>query len=250
MSLLCSANRIGLGRFRLDSTCLRSVQTVRPHAYTTVPAHPSAPRPPPPPPPQAKNQAFRQGSHTGGQSLKVDVPLYDNADQTFYRVAYFCAGGQMLLWLTFADWCWRELRVAEVDSEGKKRYVLAPRWERNGAALFCLGVGGLFAAAVQLWTSRRIRSLTLLKGGQYVGIDTSNILGRNRLVLPTRSLRTWERAVTDSTAKHHVPKPPTTAAANGYIILKPQSHKTGFMIDKGGEFADRKLFDTLFYRAR
>ncbi|KAJ3172407.1 hypothetical protein HDU88_005729 [Geranomyces variabilis] len=122
--------------------------------------------------------------------LKGDIPLYENSNQKLYRLAYFCAGGQFVLWITVADWCWRDLRVGTdvVDEQGRKKYVLAPAWERNSLARFCLLVGLLFLAAVQLWTSRRVRSVMLLRGGQYVGLETSNLLLRNRHVLPTSSL--------------------------------------------------------------
>ncbi|KND05150.1 uncharacterized protein SPPG_00819 [Spizellomyces punctatus DAOM BR117] len=193
-------------------------------------------------------------THWRPRPITNDTLLYENPDQSFYRVAYFCAGGQLLLWLTFADWCWRELQVSKENPDGSKEYVLAPRLERTGAAAFCLSIGGLFAAAVHLWSSRRVRALTVLKGGQYIGIDTSNLLGKNRVVIQTRRLRTWERAYKYGDAapadrwKGQTSTFSKVAGHRAYIILKPETHRTGFMVDRSGEFLEPQLFDFLFYK--
>ncbi|KAI8589932.1 transmembrane protein 223-domain-containing protein [Geranomyces variabilis] len=217
----------------LRNVCIRAIPR-RPNSSSRHPLARHLPSKPTAAPRSATNTPPNKNS------LKGDIPIYENSDQKLYRLAYFCAGGQFVLWITVADWCWRDLRVGtdEVDEQGRKKYVLAPAWERNSLAGFCLSVGLLFLAAVQLWTSRRVRSVTLLRGGQYVGLETSNLLLRNRHVLPTSSLRTTTLAVNAVEA----------AQPGGYIVLKPSSHKTGFMVDRAGEFLDARLFDKLFWK--
>lgn len=103
---------------------------------------------------QVSTKPSHPSPHSQQRSLRSETLLYENTDQSFYRVAYFAAGGQLLLWLTFGDWCYRDLRVSKEMPDGTKEYVLAPTVERTTAAAFCLGVGGLFASAVHLWSSR------------------------------------------------------------------------------------------------
>ncbi|KAI9104629.1 hypothetical protein DFS34DRAFT_645332 [Phlyctochytrium arcticum] len=188
-------------------------------------------------------------------AITQDIVLYRNPDQSQYRVAYFCAGGQMLMWLTFADWCWRELRTSTTDPEtGREEYVLAPRGARTAAAAFCLSIGGLFAGAVHLWSHRRVRALTLIKGGKYVGIDTSNLLGRNRVIIETLKLKTWEKVHRPGESpadRWKNAKMSTFTKVSGhraYVILKPTTIRTGYMVDRSGEFLEPELFDYLFYK--
>ncbi|KAI8921280.1 transmembrane protein 223-domain-containing protein [Powellomyces hirtus] len=179
-------------------------------------------------------------------SMRNNMVLYENGDQQFYRVAYFCAGGQLLMWLTFADWAYRDLQTAtgNVDENGRKEYVLAPLNERRLWGSFCLGIGGLLAAAVHLYTSSRIRAVTLLRGGQYVGIDTANLLGRNQIVLPTQSIKTFHPVVQSSASTAR------PGATSGYLVVKSTSRNTAYMLDRSGEFTDPKLFDRLFYKPK
>ncbi|TPX59343.1 hypothetical protein PhCBS80983_g02524 [Powellomyces hirtus] len=196
-------------------------------------------------------------------SMRNNMVLYENGDQQFFRVAYFCAGGQLLMWLTFADWAYRDLQTAtgNVDENGRsvrikmaimkdqesspaREYVLAPLNERRLWGSFCLGIGGLLAAAVHLYTSSRIRAVTLLRGGQYVGIDTANLLGRNQIVLPTQSIRTFHPVVQSSASTAR------PGATSGYLVVKSTSRNTAYMLDRSGEFTDPKLFDRLFYKPK
>ncbi|KAI8817648.1 uncharacterized protein EV422DRAFT_603774 [Fimicolochytrium jonesii] len=188
---------------------------------------------------QSRSQGDHQeqsGKQQQQQQRSDYEPIYENLDQHLYRVAHFCAAGQALLWLNVSDWCYRDLRVSKEKADGSKEHVPAPDWQRRTLGTFCLAVGVLFAGGVHFWSAKRVRRITPLKDG-FVKIETSNLVGRQAVVVPCKDLRSIQSAA--AVAK----------STTGQITLQSNAHRMPFLVDRGGDFYSAELFDKLFHRA-
>ncbi|RKO89511.1 transmembrane protein 223-domain-containing protein, partial [Blyttiomyces helicus] len=176
--------------------------------------------------------------------ITSDLVLFENPDPWVMRVAYFCAVGQLMLWVSLADWVWRDMKTeVGLTEDGSAKYEAAPSTQRKSMALFCLTIGGLIAGGVHFYATKRIRTVRILKGGKAVVIETSQLVGKKMYTYPTTSLRTFEKVY--SPEGYVLPNAPGSRSS---LILKPESRRNGYTIDRSGEFPDPQLWDALFYK--
>ncbi|NXM85404.1 TM223 protein, partial [Oenanthe oenanthe] len=166
-------------------------------------------------------------------ALSRDVVLFQHDRSRFFRlVGLFCAG-QGLFWAYLAHFAFTSLRPAPATEPGPDD-PLRPRdnkW-RFGFTASCLtdriGIRTIVAAG-WLLPLRSVRRVTLLRGGSEVRIGTHGPLGLGR-----RSLTVPLRDVSGRAHRSEV------AAA---IPIKVKGFPFFFLLDKGGQLSDPRLFD-------
>ncbi|NXD46215.1 TM223 protein, partial [Copsychus sechellarum] len=163
-------------------------------------------------------------------AVSRDVVLFQHDRSRFFRlVGLFCAG-QGLFWAYLAHFAFTALRPTPATGPGPDD-PLRPRdnkW-RFGFTASCLTVGSLIVAAGWLLPLRSVRRVTLLRGGTEVSIGTHGPLGFGR-----RSLTVPLRDVSGRAHRSEV------AAA---IPIKVKGRPFFFLLDKGGQLSDPRLFD-------
>ncbi|KAI9207674.1 transmembrane protein 223-domain-containing protein [Polychytrium aggregatum] len=192
------------------------------------------------------------GHGAASQWLREDVQLYVHKNQLFLKGAYFLGASQLFMWLNIAELAWSHLASSESDSEGIQQYQPASMTYRWAATGFCIGVGVVFMAVPHVYASKRIKQLTLLRGGKEVMIQTSNLLGRNKYIVPATRLKAKERcseARSQTASKSPASGWSRALGSQDYYLMEytGKPYKS-FLLNRGATFSDRKLFDTLFFK--
>ncbi|NXQ42743.1 TM223 protein, partial [Catharus fuscescens] len=163
-------------------------------------------------------------------AVSRDVVLFQHDRSRFFRlVGLFCAG-QGLFWTYLAHFAFTSLRPTPAPGPGPDD-PLRPRdnkW-RFGFTASCLTVGSLVVAAGWLLPLRSVRRVTLLRGGTEVTIGTHGPLGfgHRSLTVPLR----------DVSGRAH------RAEVAAAIPIKVRGRPFFFLLDKGGQLSDPRLFD-------
>ncbi|KAI8999214.1 hypothetical protein BC832DRAFT_565396 [Gaertneriomyces semiglobifer] len=188
------------------------------------------------------------------QPLSSPTLLYTSS-LTLPRIAYFFAGSQMLLWLNLADWSYRDLQqqVPQVDpqthpnadltskttTESKQEYAPAPPLQRTLTTTLCITLSLLIPSLVHFWARSRIHTLTALPS-RHLGIQTSNLLGPNRFLVPFRDVKA-------NVGRNGQIK--GGAAQKIEVCVNVKNGMRRLRVDQdGGEWRDRLLFGYLFGR--
>uniref|UniRef100_A0A8C3UDD5 Transmembrane protein 223 n=1 Tax=Catharus ustulatus TaxID=91951 RepID=A0A8C3UDD5_CATUS len=159
-------------------------------------------------------------------AVSRDVVLFQHDRSRFFRlVGLFCAG-QGLFWTYLAHFAFTSLRPTPAPGPGPddpgSRGCPGPPDRR-------VPPGSLVVAAGWLLPLRSVRRVTLLRGGTEVTIGTHGPLGfgHRSLTVPLR----------DVSGRAH------RAEVAAAIPIKVRGHPFFFLLDKGGQLSDPRLFD-------
>jgi hypothetical protein len=130
---------------------------------------------------------------------EADYILYEKRNPKFTQYAtYIAAGSQLLCWFLFAELVYRYMEEAvERDENGevksKKSAPLAVRLV-GSSLLMCVGI--LLALGAHSYAKNTVKTLTLLQGGKDVAIETCNLVGRPKRVVPASNVALRDRVFT------------------------------------------------------
>ncbi|NWS84001.1 TM223 protein, partial [Toxostoma redivivum] len=161
-------------------------------------------------------------------AVSRDVVLFQHDRSRFFRLlGLFCAG-QGLFWAYLAHFAFTALRPAPGPGPDDPLRPRDNKW-RFGFTASCLTVGSLVVAAGWLLPLRSVRRVTLLRGGTEVTIGTHGPLGpgHRTLTVPLR----------------HVSGRAHRAEVAAAIPIKVKGRPFFFLLDKGGQLSDPRLFD-------
>ncbi|NWW04415.1 TM223 protein, partial [Oreocharis arfaki] len=166
-------------------------------------------------------------------AVSRDVVLFQHDRSRFFRLVGLFCSGQGLFWAYLAHYAFTALRPAPAPEPGLgPDDPLRPRdnkW-RFAFTASCLTVGSLIVAAGCLLPLRSVRRVTLLRGGTAVTISTHGPLGLGRGETLTVPLR-------------HVSGRAHRAEVAAAIPIKVKGRPFFFLLDKGGQLSDPRLFD-------
>ncbi|KAI8924482.1 hypothetical protein BC831DRAFT_402423 [Entophlyctis helioformis] len=187
--------------------------------------------------------------------FKNDIELYRNPSLLHPRLAYFAAGVQIFMWMSLAELAWTYMSDEEPDSTASPGMPAAkteqPRQtasaaKRLGVAGLCVVASLLFPAFVHYYAGRRVRAITIIRGGQEVAIENSLMgIGRRVRVFQRKSLSTHVRVDGYVNGKQAIRQ----GGISDQVYLKPVMWRSGYIVDRSGKFSDPKLFDYLFHKA-
>ncbi|KAJ2595441.1 hypothetical protein H4R99_005351 [Coemansia sp. RSA 1722] len=172
-----------------------------------------------------------------------DVLMYDRqAKPTLYRWGPWVAGGQMLMWLNFADFYWR---YSMDKSEETGELVLSPAWKRACISAVAIIAGVSIGGGLLHYISRSVASMRILNSGSTVRLETYRITGRGTKVrdFPTANMFSRDTLYTgeglQGVTRQGSPQYSINASGNSYA----------FIMNRAGWFKSPKSFDTLFHRS-
>ncbi|KAJ1757293.1 hypothetical protein LPJ77_003351 [Coemansia sp. RSA 2523] len=173
---------------------------------------------------------------------KPEVLVYDRKlKDTHYKWAPWVAGGQLLVFLNFADFYWRYSMDQDEDGE----LVLAPTWKRasiSGIALVAgVGIGG----GILHFLTRSVARMKVVDRGSTVVLETYKMTGRGTKMhrYPMASMFSRDKLCTGLGEKG------VTKTGSPQYSLRAKGDPYAYILNREGEFIDPQLFDTLFQRA-
>ncbi|XP_074670046.1 transmembrane protein 223 [Strix aluco] len=164
-------------------------------------------------------------------AVPQDVVLFRHERGPFFRLAGLFCVGQGVFWTYLAHFAFTTLHPAPATGSGPDD-PLRPRdhkW-RLGFTASCLTLGSLIMAAGCLFPLRAVRRVTLLRGGTQVTISTHGPLGLGQGPTFTVPLR-------------HVSCRAHRSEVPAAIPLKVKGRLFFFLLDKGGQLTNPRLFD-------
>ncbi|KAH6582104.1 hypothetical protein BASA60_002118 [Batrachochytrium salamandrivorans] len=174
-------------------------------------------------------------------SFSTDILIYRNHDNRLLRLAYLAAGIQVFMWLNIAELAWTYMQEVTTDDAGIETTTQAATLTRVAISGLC-GISSLiFPGLVHYFATRRVRSMTILKGGKNVVIENAARFGTKIQVFKRVDLVSSGRIA----ASLNEPVLNASGLAN-QIYLKAKHMRTGFILEKSGEFPDPHLYDYLF----
>ncbi|NXV38263.1 TM223 protein, partial [Rissa tridactyla] len=173
------------------------------------------------------------GARAAAAALEVAVPrdvvLFRHERGRFFRLAGFFCAGQGLFWTYLAHFAFTALRPTAGPGPDDPLRPRDNKW-RLGFTASCLTLGSLIVAAGILFPLRAVRRVTLLRGGAEVAISTHGPLGLGRgptLTVPLRHV----------SCRAHRSEVPAA------LPLKVKGRPFFFLMDKGGQLCNPRLFD-------
>ncbi|KAJ2302208.1 hypothetical protein IWW52_007050, partial [Coemansia sp. RSA 2704] len=197
---------------------------------------------------RGKHSAVRMG---GGQIRKAMAPFKDKAEVTVYdrqlkdthfSWAPWVVGGQLLIFLNFADFYWR---FSMEQDEETGELTPAPAWKRGGIAGISLVAGVSIGGGILHYVSRSVARMKIVDKGSAVVLETYRISGRSTLTrrYPIASMFSRDKLFTglgdQGVTKEGSPQYSIYAKGSPYA----------FIMNRQGSFKDPESFDTLFHRA-
>ncbi|KAJ1648251.1 hypothetical protein LPJ64_000407 [Coemansia asiatica] len=197
--------------------------------------------------------------HTSNSAIKMDATqkrkvlsqfqnqsetlMYDRqAKPTLYRWGPWVAGGQMLMWLNFADFYWR---YSMDKNEETGELTLSPAWKRACISAVAIVAGVSIGGGLLHYISRSVATMRILNNGNTVRLETFRITGRGTRVreFPTAKLSSRDMLYTGQG-----PQGVTRQGSPQYSINATGS-SYAFIMNRSGWFRSPKSFDTLFHRS-
>ncbi|KAJ2768420.1 hypothetical protein IWQ56_002947 [Coemansia nantahalensis] len=174
---------------------------------------------------------------------KDEVVIYDRGvADTHYKWAPWAAGGQMLIWLNFADFYWR---YTMDESEETGKLTPAPAWKRAGISGIALLAGVSVGAGLLHFVSRSVARMKVVDRGAAVVLETYRMSGRGTHAAKYPIAALFSR---DTLYTGDGPAGVTKPGMPQYSIYTPGSSYASIM-NRQGTFRDPKAFDILFHRA-
>ncbi|KAJ2901952.1 hypothetical protein GGI21_004620, partial [Coemansia aciculifera] len=175
---------------------------------------------------------------------KASVTVYDRqSSRKHFAWGPWVAGGQMLMWINFADFYWRY--SMDKDEETGELH-LSPAWKRACTAGIALVAGLAVGGGVLHYISRSVARMQVIDGGQMVRLETYGISGRSTKtkVVPIAGMFSRDRLYTGEG-----PQGVTKAKSSQYSIYATRQSNFAYILSRSGSFRDPKAFDILFHRA-
>ncbi|KAK5673025.1 hypothetical protein QVD99_000499 [Batrachochytrium dendrobatidis] len=175
-------------------------------------------------------------------SFESDILIYRSNNNKLLRFAYLAAGIQMFMWLNIAELAWTYMTDTETDEQGVETHERSSTLKRVAASGIC-GLSSLvFPGLVHYFATRKAKTVTILKGGKLVAIQNAARIGNKINVFKRLDLSSSARIVPILNAMQNTH---ASGLAN-QIYLKPHSKRSGYILEKDGEFVDPYLYDYLF----
>ncbi|KAI8325822.1 hypothetical protein GQ54DRAFT_308046 [Martensiomyces pterosporus] len=174
---------------------------------------------------------------------KAEVAIFDRqAKQTTYKWGPWVVGGQMLMWINFADFYWR---YSMDKNEETGELTLSPRWKRACISAVAIIAGVSIGGGILHYISRSVARMKVVGGGKTVQLETYKISGYGTKVreYPIASLFSRDTLYTGVG-----PQGITKQGSPQYSIYAPGS-SYAFIMNRTGWFKNPKTFDVLFHRS-
>ncbi|KAJ2028777.1 hypothetical protein IWW57_002000 [Coemansia sp. S610] len=175
---------------------------------------------------------------------KAEVTVFDRqSSRTHFRWGPWVAGGQMLMWINFADFYWRY--SMDKDEETGELH-LSPAWKRACTAGIALVAGLAVGGGVLHYISRTMARMQIIDGGQMVRLETYKISGSGTRtkVVPIAGMFSRDKLYTGEG-----PNGVSRAKTSQYSIYASRKSSFAYIMSRSGYFRDPKAFDILFHRA-
>ncbi|KAJ2810591.1 hypothetical protein H4S07_002580 [Coemansia furcata] len=175
---------------------------------------------------------------------KAEVTVYDRqSSRTHFRWGPWVAGGQMLMWINFADFYWRY--SMDKDEETGELHI-SPAWKRACTAGIALVAGLAVGGGVLHYISRSVARMQIIDGGQMVRLETYKFSGRGTKtkVVPIAGMFSRDKLYTGEG-----PNGVTKAKSSQYSIYASRQSNYAYIMSRSGAFRDPRAFDVLFHRA-
>lgn len=173
------------------------------------------------------------------------VVIFDRqATPSLYRWAPWVVGGQMLMWVNFADFYWR---YSMDKNEETGELTLSPRWKRACISTIALLAGVTIGGGILHYVSRSVARMAVLDGGRTVRLETYKISGRGNTRVrefPLAAMFSRDRLFTGQG-----PEGVTKPGSPQYSIYGSKNSTYAFIMNRSGWFKNPKAFDVLFHRS-
>ncbi|KAJ1844658.1 hypothetical protein LPJ73_005099 [Coemansia sp. RSA 2703] len=176
------------------------------------------------------------------QSIDSIMVFDRQAKPTLYRWGPWVVGGQMLMWLNFADFYWR---YSMDKNEETGELTLSPAWKRACISLVALVAGVSIGGGILHYISRSVASMHVLNGGQTVRLETYRISGRGTRMREFPTAKMFSR---DTLVTGEGPQGVSRTGSPQYSIYAP-GNSYAFIMNRSGWFKSPKTFDVLFHRS-
>ncbi|KAJ1961453.1 hypothetical protein GGI12_003241 [Dipsacomyces acuminosporus] len=174
---------------------------------------------------------------------KAEVTIFDRQEKrSTYKWGMWVVGGQMLMWINFADFYWR-YSMDKNDETGE--LTPSPKWKRACISTVAIVAGLAIGGGILHYISRSVASMKVVGGGRSVQLETYKVTGYGTKVreYPIASMFSRDTLYTGA-GSQGVAKP----GSPQYSIYAPGS-SYAFIMSRSGWFKNPKMFDVLFHRA-
>ncbi|KAJ2357391.1 hypothetical protein IWW50_000578 [Coemansia erecta] len=174
---------------------------------------------------------------------KTSVTVYDRQlKDTHFSWAPWVAGGQMLVFINFADFYWR---YSMDQNEETGELTLASAWKRGAISGISLAAGLAIGGGILHFISRSVARMKIVDRGTAVVLETYRISGRGTKTrrFPIADMFSRDKLYT-GIGEHGV----TKAGAPQYS-MRVKGDPYAFIMNRQGVFKDPQSLDTLFQRA-
>ncbi|KAI8849003.1 transmembrane protein 223-domain-containing protein [Chytridium lagenaria] len=164
--------------------------------------------------------------------------LFNHPNASLSKIAAFTSGSFLLFWMNLADMARVHLKEedeARSKAEGKTVYKNADALRRYSIMTGCVGAGLLFAYGPYMYTKSLLKSVTLMKGGRDVLLETHAFIGKKSFVRPVQVMQSGARMSTGTSWN---------------MVLRDVEAKRNYTLPKDGTSPNPELFDRLFYRGK
>ncbi|KAJ1900388.1 hypothetical protein LPJ66_001500 [Kickxella alabastrina] len=174
---------------------------------------------------------------------KTEVTIFDRqAKRNQYSWGPWVVGGQMLMWLNFADFYWR---YSMDKNEETGELALSPKWKRACISAVAIIAGVSIGGGILHYISRSVARMRVVNNGQTVLLDTYRISGRGTR---TREYPISAMYSRDTLVTGKGPQGVTRDGSPQYSIYAP-GNAYAFIMNRSGSFKSPKTFDILFHRS-
>ncbi|KAJ2854259.1 hypothetical protein GGI22_004555 [Coemansia erecta] len=159
-----------------------------------------------------------------------------------FRWGPWVAGGQLLLWINFADFYWRF--SLEEDKETGQMKPLAT-WKRLCLSAVAVVAGLAIGGGILHYISRSVARMQILNG-KTVRLDVFRASGRGTVCkqYPLESVYSRDTLYTG------LGPAGLTKSTSSQYSLQTSGTRYAYILSRTGRFQDPKLFDLLFHRAK
>ncbi|KAJ2609000.1 hypothetical protein H4S08_004235 [Coemansia sp. RSA 1365] len=173
---------------------------------------------------------------------KAEVTIYDRKlKDTHYSWAPWVAGGQMLIWLNFADFYWR---YSMDKNEETGELTLAPMWKRAGITGIALVAGVSIGGGLLHFVSRSVARLNIVDRGAAAVFESYRISGRGvkKNKYPISTLFSRDTLYTGKGSQG------VKKEGSPQYSLYPKEGAFPYIMNREGVFQDPKTLDLLFHK--
>ncbi|KAJ2608329.1 hypothetical protein EV177_005036 [Coemansia sp. RSA 1804] len=183
----------------------------------------------------------RQRNAIKNLSNRPEVTIFTrNGPSNPFKWGPWVAGGQLLLWINFADFYWN-YSLAKDEETGEMKPL--EMWKRASLSSVALVAGLAIGGGLLHFISRSVARVQILNG-KTVQLDVFRVTGRGTV---SRKYPLHLMYSKDILYTGVGPAGLTKPSSTQYSIQAP-GNKYAFILSRSGEFPDPKIFDLLFHR--